>query len=260
MNRWALGVEYVGTDYCGWQRQGHCNSVQGQLEKALGQIAHAQIDVHCAGRTDAGVHGFGQVVHFDTDRERPKTAWMQGANTLLPRDIRVVWAQQVDENFHARFSAQARQYRYVIYNRLQPSALLHGRVYWERHPLNEQAMHHAGSALIGEQDFSSFRASQCQARHGRRELQMLSVSRHQDFVHIDIKANAFVHHMVRNIAGTLMQIGRGEKPIEWAGELLAMKDRTKAYATAPAEGLYFIKAFYPQSFSLPQLSLGEVLW
>lgn len=260
MLRWALGVEYVGTAYCGWQRQAHCDSVQGRLEQALSHIAQSSIEVHCAGRTDAGVHGFGQVVHFDTDKSRPTSAWVQGVNTQLPRDVRVVWAHQVDQGFHARFSAQARQYRYVIYNRQQPSALLHGRAHWERHRLDEQMMHCAGQALLGEQDFSSFRAAQCQAQHGRRELQLLNVSRHGDFVHLDIKANAFVHHMVRNIAGTLMQIGRGEKSVSWAGELLAMQDRTLAYATAPAEGLYFVKAFYAESFSLPQLPVNEVLW
>ncbi len=260
MHRWALGIEYVGTAYCGWQRQGHCDSVQGQLEKALSTIAQETIDVHCAGRTDAGVHGLGQVVHFDTQSIRPHSAWVQGANTQLPRDIRVTWAHQVDEGFHARFSAQARQYRYVIYNRAQPSALLYGRTHWERHPLDAKAMNIAGQALLGEQDFSSFRAAQCQAQHGQRNIQLLCVSRREDFVHIDIKANAFVHHMVRNIAGTLMQIGRGDKPISWAGDLLALKDRTQAYATAPAEGLYFVKAFYPESFSLPQLAVNEVLW
>jgi len=258
--RWALGIEYLGGAYCGWQRQKHCDSVQAQLENALSKIAQTNIEVHCAGRTDTGVHGLGQVVHFVTFKQRPLSAWTQGVNTHLPRDIRVTWAKEVDESFHARFTALARQYRYVIYNRTQPSALLNGRVQWERFELNEQSMNVAGQALIGEHDFSSFRAAQCQASHGIREVQMLQVVRHGDFVHIDIRANAFVHHMVRNIAGTLMQIGRADKPVEWANELLALKDRTQACATAPPEALYFVKAVYPESFCLPQLPVNEVLW
>jgi tRNA pseudouridine38-40 synthase len=256
----ALGIEYQGTHYCGWQRQNHCDSVQANVELALSQIANHKIDISCAGRTDTGVHGVGQVVHFETDVERQLKAWVQGANTKLPGDIRMAWAKQVPDTFHARFSAFARQYRYVIFNRPVNSAVLHNRVHWEPLRLDEESMQRAAQALIGEQDFSAFRASQCQAEHGRREVQMVEVSRRGDMVFIDIKANAFVHHMVRNISGTLMMIGKGSKPESWVAELLAGKDRTLAAPTAPASGLYFVNAFYPDEFEIPCVELNEVLW
>ncbi len=260
MAKIALGVEYQGTHYCGWQRQKHCNSVQAELEQALSQIANHPVELHCAGRTDTGVHAIGQVVHFETQVERPNKAWVQGVNTKLPSDVRVSWAQQMDENFHARFSAFARQYRYVIYNRPVHSAVLHSRVTWEPYRLDEALMQQAAQALIGEQDFSSFRASQCQSEHARREVQEVKVSRRGDMVFIDIRANAFLHHMVRNISGTLMEIGKGHKPVEWVAELLAAQDRTLAAPTAPASGLYFVNAFYPLEFKVPVVDINEVLW
>ena len=276
--RIALKIEYQGTAYCGWQYQPHCDSVQGQLQRALTQIANEPIELACAGRTDTGVHAIGQVAHFDTQAVRPLKAWIQGVNTQLPKDIRVVWAQQmaaltpeqwqmeqaksVKESalFHARFSAVARQYRYVIYNRAVPSAVLADRVTWEPMPLDEQAMHRAAQALIGENDFSSFRAAACQAEHARREVQAIGVQRQGDFVLIDIQANAFLHHMVRNIAGTLLQVGRGEKAESWVAALLALQDRTQAGMTAPASGLYFVNALYPQHWGIPRTPLSEVLW
>lgn len=260
MNKIALGVEYLGTDYCGWQRQKHCESVQSQVEKALSEIASHPVDLHCAGRTDTGVHAVGQVVHFETPNERPIKAWVQGVNTKLPGDVRVRWAKAVDEAFHARFSAFARQYRYVIFNRDVHSAVLHNRVTWEPYKLDADKMHQAAQLLIGERDFSSFRAAACQASHAKREVQSIRVSRRGDMVFVDIQANAFLHHMVRNITGTLMQVGKGHKPVEWVAELLEAKDRTLAAPTAPASGLYFVNAFYPDEFELPLASLDEVLW
>jgi tRNA pseudouridine38-40 synthase len=260
MTKIALGIEYQGTAYCGWQRQRHCDSVQARLEAALSQIAAQPIELFCAGRTDTGVHAIGQVAHFDSSVERPLRAWLEGSNTLLPDDIRVVWARPMTKDFHARFSAQARQYRYVIFNRAVRSAVLAGRVTWERRSLDEVAMHRAAQLLVGEHDFSSFRAAECQAAHARREIQSLSVTRRGEMVFIDIQANAFLHHMVRNIAGTLMQIGRGEQAADWAGTLLALRDRTKATATAPACGLYFVNAFYPEHFAVPRVSLSELVW
>lgn len=259
-NRIALGVEYQGTHYCGWQRQSHCESVQGLVEQALTQIAAEPVDVHCAGRTDTGVHAVGQVVHFETKVQRPLKAWVQGVNTNLPGNIRVAWAKPVASDFHARFSAVARQYRYVIFNRKVHSAVLADRVTWEERILNEQNMHLAAQGLIGEQDFSSFRAAACQASHARRNVQSVEVSRRGDFVFIDIQANAFLHHMVRNISGTLMKIGRGERPVEWVKELLALQDRTQAAATAPASGLYFVNAIYPDEYEIPRVKVDEVLW
>lgn len=258
--RIALGIEYLGTAYCGWQYQEHCDSVQKNLQSALSFIADEKIEVHCAGRTDAGVHAIGQVVHFDTKSARLGRAWVQGTNTQLPYDIRVAWAEPVSEDFHARFSAKARQYRYVIFNRAVHSAVLSGRVTWERQCLNEYAMHSAAQTLIGEYDFSSFRAAGCQANHAIREVQSIQVTRHDDFVFVDIQANAFLHHMVRNIVGTLLEIGRGEKPEEWVGILLEKQDRTQAGITAPAEGLYFVNALYPEEFELPRTPLDAVLW
>lgn len=258
--KWALGVEYLGMRYCGWQRQLHCDSVQAHIEGALSQIAAEPVKVFCAGRTDTGVNAIGQVIHFESSVERPERAWLQGSNTHLPDDIRISWIKPVDTSFHARFSAFARQYRYVIFNRPVRSAVLSGRVTWERKPLDSNIMQLAAQALVGEHDFSSFRASECQAKHARRHLHMIEVSRRGDMVFIDIKANAFLHHMVRNMAGTLMQVGRGDAPAEWVEALLALKDRAKATVTAPATGLYFVNAFYPSEFELPQALLNEVLW
>jgi len=260
VTRIALGIEYQGTHYCGWQRQNHCDSVQANLERGLSQIANQSVTVHCAGRTDTGVHGIGQVVHFEMQVDRPLKAWVQGVNTKMPGDVRVAWAKRMPDEFHARFSAFARQYRYVIFNRPVHSAVLYNRVHWEPLKLNEELMHEAAQALIGEQDFSAFRASQCQAQHARREVQMVEVSRRGEMVFIDIKANAFVHHMVRNISGTLIEIGKGKKPIEWVSELLKGRDRTLAAPTAPASGLYFVNAFYPDEFEIPTVALNEVVW
>lgn len=261
MKRIALGVEYIGTAYCGWQRQQHCASVQSHLEEALSSIAATPISLYCAGRTDTGVHALGQVAHFETDVIRPERAWLQGVNTHLPGDIRVSWVNtQLVEDFHARFSAVARQYRYVIYNRPVHCAVLFNRVTWEKKSLDVLAMHHAAQALIGEQDFSSFRASTCQSTHARREVQWINVSRKGDFVFIDVQANAFLHHMVRNIAGSLIEVGKGVKSIEWLAEVLAKQDRTQAAPTAPASGLYFVNALYPDACGIQQVSLNEVLW
>lgn len=262
MPRIAIQVEYQGTAYCGWQRQKHCDSVQQNLETALSEIANETIDLHCAGRTDTGVHAVGQIAHFDTKSTRPGKAWVQGVNTKLPYDIRVVWASELGQNddFHARFSAIARQYRYVIFNRQVHSAVLANRVTWENRMLDEKKMHQAAQALIGEQDFSSFRAAGCQAAHAQREVQSVAVSRSGHFVFVDIQANAFLHHMVRNIVGTLMEVGRGEKSIEWVAELLAKQDRTLAGITAPADGLYFLNALYPAGIEIPRITLDELLW
>lgn len=256
----ALGIEYQGTQYCGYQRQLDCPTVQGNLEQALSSIANEPIALTCAGRTDTGVHAVGQVVHFETKAKRQLKAWIQGANTKLPLDIRISWAKEVAEDFHARFSAGSRQYRYVIYNRRVNSAVLANRVTWIYSHLDVEKMHEGAQALLGHHDFSSFRASGCQASNALRTVESVSVSRKGDFVFIDIQANAFLHHMVRNIAGTLFQIGLSEKPVEWVAELLALMDRTKAAATGPATGLYFVNAFYPEQYGIPKVALDEVLW
>ncbi|MBS0601000.1 MAG: tRNA pseudouridine(38-40) synthase TruA [Proteobacteria bacterium] len=250
--RIALGIEYDGSAFRGWQTQEEgVRTVQGALEAALTRIADRPVAVTCAGRTDAGVHGAGQVVHFDTDALRSAHAWIMGSNSQLPPDVAVTWAQPVPEDFHARFSAVARRYRYVILNRRYRPALTAGRAtHWYR-PLDARRMHEAGQALLGEHDFSAFRAAGCQAEHPRRALYALEVARHGDLVVLEVEANAFLHHMVRNIAGVLLAIGGGERPIAWAAEVLAGRDRRHGGVTAPADGLYFLHVQYPQRFGLP---------
>ncbi|HBZ15962.1 tRNA pseudouridine(38-40) synthase TruA [Pantoea sp. NPDC088449] len=254
----ALGIEYDGSRYYGWQRQNEVRSVQEKLEKALSKVADHPVVVFCAGRTDAGVHGTGQVVHFETTSSRADAAWTLGVNANLPDDIAVRWVKAVPDEFHARFSATARRYRYVIYNhRLRPAILGKGITHYY-HPLDAEKMQRAGQALLGENDFTSFRAVQCQSRTPWRNVMHLNVSRHGPYVVVDIKANAFVHHMVRNIVGSLMEIGTGNQPEEWMATLLAAKDRKLAAATAKAEGLYLVAVDYPSHFALPQPALGPL--
>ena len=260
MKRIALGIEYLGANYCGFQRQHHCPTVQGHLEEALSSIANEPVGLICAGRTDTGVNAVGQVVHFEIQAERPIRAWLEGANTKLPGDIRISWAKEVPETFHARFSAFARQYRYVIYNRRVNSAVLHQRTTWVKELLDVDRMHKAAQSLVGEHDFSSFRASACQAQNAIRAIEYVSVTRKGDFIFIDLKANAFLHHMVRNIAGTLIKIGQDRAPVDWVAELLVVKDRCQAGVTGPSDGLFFVNAFYPAEFEIPQVQLDEVLW
>ena len=258
--RVALGIEYDGADFFGWQRQREVKSIQQYLEKALSIVADTDIQVQCAGRTDAGVHATGQVVHFDCPVERPERAWTLGVNANLPDSIAVKWAKNVDDDFHARFSATARRYRYVIYNhRLRP-AILNGGVTHYYQDLDESLMHEAAQCLVGEHDFSAFRASLCQSKTPFRRVSHVEVSRKGEYVVVDIKANAFVHHMVRNITGSLLEVGAGEQPVGWIAELLEGKDRTKAAATAKPNGLYLVDVTYPEAFSLPKNAMGPLFW
>ena len=258
MMRIALGIEYDGAAFFGWQRQKEVNTVQGELEKALSKVANHPVDVFCAGRTDAGVHGTGQVVHFETDSIRTERGWTMGVNTNLPDSIAVTWVKHVPDDFHARFSATARRYRYIISNtKLRPAILNAGLSHYHS-PLDEHLMHQAAQALLGENDFSSFRAAQCQSNSPNRFIHFINVTRHNDFIVIDIKANAFVHHMVRNIAGSLIAVGKGEQPVEWMTELLVAKDRTKAAETAKPNGLYLVQVDYPDTFELPKTQLGPL--
>ena len=258
--RYAAGIEYGGSAYCGWQRQPHCESVQARVEAALAYVADHSLELVCAGRTDAGVHALEQVVHFDSSARRDTRAWLLGANCRLPRDIRIRWVEPVSDDFHARFSAEARAYRYIILNAPVASALFHDRASWEFRALDEHRMQAAAGVLVGEHDFSSFRAVGCQARSSRREVHSVEVSRHGDLIYIDIKANAFLYHMVRNIAGSLIAVGRGERSVEWFAELLAARDRNIADVTAPAQGLYFLRAWYPTQFKLPTSAQKPVLF
>lgn len=252
--RIALGIEYDGSFYNGWQRQSNAPSVQAELERALSIVADAPIDVFCAGRTDTGVHGTGQVVHFDSPVERPDKAWLIGVNVHLPMSVAVRWVRQVPDEFHARFSAQYRRYRYLIHNAWDRPALLSKRVTWIKRPLDVDAMHRAAQQLLGERNFSSFRSSECQSRTPWRNLMALSVERCGQLVVVDVQANAFLHHMVRNLVGSLLAIGYGFKPELWLADVLAAEDRRCAGETAPADGLYLVQVGYPLEFDLPVLS------
>lgn len=250
--RVALGIEYDGSSFKGWQLQRHeVRTVQSAVEAALQRVAAHPVRVVCAGRTDSGVHAAGQVVHFDSASERAPRNWVLGANANLPTEVAVTWAQAVAAEFHARFSAQSRSYRYLILNRGARSSLLAHRATWIHRPLDANAMHEAGQALAGTHDFSSYRAIGCQAKSPVRTLHSLSVRRYGDLIDLRVHADAFLHHMVRNIAGVLMAIGRGERPVEWAAEVLSLRDRTLGGVTAPPDGLYFERVWYPEEFRIP---------
>jgi tRNA pseudouridine38-40 synthase len=250
--RIALGIEYNGSLFSGYQMQSQgTRTVQEELEKALSKVANEPVRLTCAGRTDTGVHATGQVVHFDTAKQRELKAWMLGGNTNLPRDISIHWVRQVSERFNARFSAVSRSYRYILFNRKVRPAIFQHNVAWSFERLDEGRMNEAAQYLLGEHDFSAFRASQCQAKHAVREMQHIGVIRTGDYIILDIKANAFLHHMVRNIMGSLMVIGRGEQKKQWMQALLLGRDRKKAGMTASAAGLYLVNVEYPLEHGLP---------
>lgn len=251
MPRIAIGVEYDGYGYAGWQAQSNAQSVQAVVEKALSMVADHEVRVVCAGRTDTGVHGIEQVAHFDTKAVRTPRSWAFGANTNLPNDVCVLWAKEVPEDFHARYSALARAYRYVILHRPSRPALQRKRVCWSHKPLDAARMQAGAEHLIGTHDFSAFRAAECQSRTPVRRMDAIKVSQQGDYFSIDVHANAFLHHMVRNIAGVLMKIGCGEAEPQWAREVLESRDRTLAGVTAPAGGLYLMKVTYPPEYGLP---------
>ena len=260
IQRIALGVEYDGSGFSGWQaqRSPQVPTVQEALESALTRVADEPVTVHCAGRTDAGVHALAQVVHFDTAAERSARAWVLGTNSMLPGAIAVQWAEQVDAGFHARFSAQFRRYRYLVLNRSERSALLYGRVCLQRQPLDAAVMHDAAQLLLGEQDFSAFRAAGCQSRSAMRRMDRIDVNRHGDMIIIDVQANAFLLHMVRNIVGALMAVGSAERDSEWLHAVLHSRDRSLCAATAPAAGLYLVAVGYAAHWGLP--APGSLTW
>jgi tRNA pseudouridine38-40 synthase len=249
--RIAMGIEYDGTDFFGWQRLKEGPSVQARLEQALSRVADHPVDVSCAGRTDAGVHGRCQVVHFDTPAQRDMRGWVLGSCSNLPDSVAVLWAQPVADDFHARYAARSRRYRYRILNRPVRAALEARYVTWERLPLDAGRMHQAAQALLGLHDFSAFRALSCQAKHPHRTVLSVDVRRDGEYVTLEIEANGFLHHMVRNIVGSLLLVGRGERPVEWMAELLAGCDRQVAGPTGPASGLTFIGPRYEAHWGLP---------
>ena len=252
VKRIALGIEYCGSGFSGWQTQPHGNTVQDALETALRQIAGHPVRTTCAGRTDAGVHALMQVVHFDSPVERPLSAWVRGVNGWLPDRIAVRWAAPVDDGFHARLSAEARRYRYVLFNHAVRPALASDRAGWYHHQLDLAPMRHAAHLLLGEHDFSSFRAAACQAKTPIKQLQLAEIERHGDYVVFDFRATAFLHHMVRNMVSALIVVGKGARPAQWMAELLACRDRTAAPPTFSPAGLYFVGAHYADRWHLPE--------
>jgi tRNA pseudouridine38-40 synthase len=250
--RIALGLEYDGGAFCGWQSQPSGCGVQDALERALAGICGHCVRVHAAGRTDRGVHASGQVVHFDTPVARPLTAWVRGVNVGLPKAAAVRWAQPVADEFHARFSATGRSYAYLLLNRPSRAGLLHGRVGWFHLPLDVARMRAAAAALVGTHDFSAFRAAECQAGSPIRELRRLDIERHADMIVLRLEANAFLQRMVRNIVGSLVYVGKGRYPPDWIGEVLASRDRARAAPTFAPDGLYLQAVEYHTAWRLPR--------
>jgi len=257
-HRYALCVEYAGAAYNGWQSQktGDVRCVQTEVEKALAKVANHPVSIICAGRTDTGVNGTWQVIHFDCQFDRPERALVMGTNTKLPDDIAIKWAKKVPDSFHARFSALSRRYRYLVYSAPVKPAILPRGITWTHKKLDVARMHEAGRALVGEHDFSSYRAVACQAKSPVRTIEHLNVYQDGDLIVIDVKANAFLHHMIRNIAGVLMKIGCGEAEVSWSQEVLDARDRRDGGVTAPPWGLYFVDVGYPQEYGLPESDLG----
>jgi tRNA pseudouridine38-40 synthase len=258
--RIAAIVEYDGRAFSGWQRQDQQRTIQDCVEDALSTVADESVAVVVAGRTDAGVHALGQVIHFDTGAQRTAYSWVRGANSNLPDEIALLWAAEVDSGFHARFSATGRHYRYVILNRAIRPTYLAGRVTHEYRTLDVERMREASRHLVGTHDFTSFRSIECEAKSPVRELRALDIERIGEFVEIHAYANAFLHHMVRNLAGVLITIGTGEEEPDWARTVLEARDRREGGVTAPAGGLYLSHIEYPASFNIPQLSSTRILW
>jgi len=260
--RIALGIEYDGFAFSGWQIQaGNLPTVQGDLEVALSKIANETISkCQVAGRTDTGVHATEQVIHFDTDAKRSPRSWVLGANRYLTKQtVSVLWAHAVDDDFHARFSAQRRRYRYIILSRPVRPTFLNHYVSWDSRPLNLSRMQEAAKILVGEHDFNSFRTVKCQAKSPIKHVYFLNISQRGEYFYIDIEANSFLHHMVRNIAGVLIKVGSGEAEVEWIEEVLDAKDRTKGGKTAPSGGLYLTHVTYDNNFNLPQINSQTII-
>ena len=249
--RIVLGLEYDGGAFCGWQSQPDRCGVQDALEAALSGVANQKIETVCAGRTDAGVHALAQVVHFDTDVQRPLTAWIRGANAMLPQSVAVLWSRSLEGEFHARFSATGRRYVYWLLSRAQRPGLLSSRTGWTHLRLDEVAMREAAASLLGEHDFSAFRAAQCQAKTPVKTLRELSVTRRGDMIRFEFAANAFLQHMVRNIVGSLVYVGSGRQPADWIRQLLDSRDRTQGAPTFSPAGLYLAGVEYDANWALP---------
>ncbi|MGM0825830.1 MAG: tRNA pseudouridine(38-40) synthase TruA [Pseudomonadota bacterium] len=257
--RLAMGIEYDGTRFCGFQRLKHAASVQASVEDALSKVAGAPVQIHASGRTDSGVHATRQIVHLDPPAQRSEKAWVFGANTNLPRDVSIRWVKPVSDDFHSRLGALGRRYRYLLLNQLSRPVLERHNVTWCRDPLDADAMHRAAQALVGEHDFSSFRAAGCQSKTPWRQMHFVDVKRYGPLVMIDIQGNAFLHHMIRNIAGALVSVGRGAQDEGYIERLLSLRNRKLGDVTAPACGLHFVDSIYDERFDLPKEPLGPNL-
>ncbi|MBL8539107.1 MAG: tRNA pseudouridine(38-40) synthase TruA [Betaproteobacteria bacterium] len=254
--RIAVGLEYDGAAFCGWQTQPSACSVQNAFEAALAAIAGVPVASVCAGRTDAGVHALGQVAHFDVAVPRPLTAWVRGVNTFLPPTIAVTWARQASTEFHARYSARSRTYRYVLLNRGERPGVMHRRVGWYHHALDLDAMREAAQHLVGEHDFSAFRSAECQSRSAVRRLFYIEIQRVDSFVTFDVRGNAFLHNMVRIIVGCLIEVGAGKRSPAWLAQVRDARERARAAATADAAGLYLVGVNYDEHLGLPHPALA----
>ena len=256
MTKYALRIEYDGSRYSGWQRQHHSASVQEEIEKALSAVADEEITIVASGRTDAGVHAFAQCAHFVTDKQREFKAWVLGVNAKLPSDISIRSVTRVGDDFHARYSTVGRSYRYLILNRSSRSALMHQRVSVIYQSLNADRMNDAAQCLIGEHDFTSFRAAGCQAKHAVREITSVSVQRFNELIQIEVVGNAFLHNMIRIIAGSLIRVGSELESTHWLADVLRARDRTRAGVTAVPHGLYFMGPDYDPEFNIPDWRSG----
>ena len=252
MSRLALGISYRGTAYQGWQRQAGGRTVQDQVERALSTFADRPITTVCAGRTDAGVHAFNQVVHLDSPVERDVFSWLRGSNRYLPADIALQWCRAVPDDFHARYLAHGRRYRYLLLESAMRPALEAGQVGWYFRPLQAEPMREAAALLVGEHDFSSFRSSECQARSPVKTMRAITITRHQAYWRFDFDGSAFLHHMVRNLMGCLLAVGSGRHPPDWIAEVLAARNRAAAAPTFAAAGLYFTGPYYDPALKLPE--------
>lgn len=257
LKRIALGLRYDGSAYHGWQaQQDDLPTIQRALERALGVVANHSVSLTCAGRTDAGVHATCQVVHFDTTADRSDHAWVFGANANLPPDITVRWAKVMPSDFHARYTATGRRYRYLLLNQNVRPGILRNSVGWHYRPLDENKMNEAAQTLIGEHDFSAFRGAGCQSKTPWRRIFEIIVIRRADMLVFEVHGNAFLLHMVRNITGVLLEIGAGMRPVEWAKEVLESRDRKQAAMTISPKGLYLVDVDYPEALSIPKMPLG----
>lgn len=261
VQRYAAVVEYNGSYFHGWQKQKHHDepTIQAALEAAISKVANHPVEIACAGRTDTGVHATRQVIHFDSPSKRTDYGWLMGVNTNLPDGVALQWIGAVSGDFHARYKARARRYRYLINNAPAKQALQHDQLTWWRYPLDAGLMHQAAQQLLGEHDFSAFRAKDCQAKSPVKTMHHIQVRRWGRIIMLELECSAFLYHMVRNIVGVLLPVGEGSKPVEWVAEVLASRDRKQAGITAPGEGLYFVGVDYPEAFDIPCQPYGPAL-